>query len=127
MNEQLQISHHFYKKNYCNYGGQGWRCLNRYNIIKGEQENDPEIIEWSSGDSFLTIKKEDVVSKELRYKCVAVYNNLVLKYEILVHNYNSDYEVKVESSAGNLFYFDSGTTNLVCTVENPPTGEITYV
>lgn len=117
----------FYKKNYCNYGGQGWRCLNRYNIIKGEQENDPEIIEWSSGDSFLTIKKEDVVSKELRYKCVAVYNNLVLKYEILVHNYNSDYEVKVESSAGDLFYFDSGTTNLVCTVENPPTGEITYV
>ena len=117
----------FYKKNYCNYGGQGWRCLNRYNIIKGEQENDPEIVEWVSGDSFLIIRKHDVISKELRYKCVAVYNNLVLKYEILVHNYNSNYDVKVESSAGDLFYFDSGTTNLTCTVVNPPVGEITYV
>lgn len=117
----------FYKTHYCSFGGDGWKCLNDYNIIKGKEENDPEVIEWVSGDSYLTIKKQDVAAKEIRYKCVAVYNNLKLNYEILVHNYSSPYTVEVTSTSGDLFYFSSGMTDLACTVTSTPSGIIKYI
>ena len=116
----------FYKQNYCSYGGQGWRCLNDYNIIKNEEENK-EIIEWIGSKSYLDITKREVVSQELRYKCIAVYNDLILKDEVIFHNYDSNYKVSIESSAGTLFYFDSGTTNLTCRVENYSGNNINYV
>ena len=107
----------FYKKNYCAYGGNGWRCLNQYNIISAEGENQPETIDWISGESTLTIKKEDILSRQIRYKCVAVYNGTNLSYETLIHNYDSQYIVEVTSRAGELFYFDSGLTDLTCEVK----------
>lgn len=110
--------------NYHKYGGKGWRCLNQYNVIEGTETLVdgkkvviPEKVEYISADNKLKIKKDETRSRETVYKCVAVYNEMVLDKEIIITNYDTEIIVKINCE-GNPNFIDSvGKVTLECLPE----------
>lgn len=101
------------------YGGQGWKCLNQYNVIKqaqveGNIERAPAVYDFISGDSFITIDKADVKTKQVRYKCVAIYNSKTLSKQFVMVNLDAQYRIELVSDLGTNFYFDNGEPTLTC-------------
>lgn len=96
---------------YCSFGGSGWECLNESNVT-GENTK-----EWVPADENFQVKKSDLLLKENKYKCVALYNDgeIVLSREILLYNLGAA-EMSITSSNGQQFYFDMGETDLTCTL-----------
>lgn len=111
--------------NYCNYGGEGWECLNRYNVVNSGADTKT----WISGPSGYNIKKSDISAGMATYKCVVVYNN-VNTYEdsITIYNYDTLYELNIISDQGTIFYYDNGNPTLTLTVNGSgvPDPELTY-
>ena len=101
------------------YGGAGWECLNEYNLVKNGDSESESVVEWVPAAAEINIKKEDNLAKENRYKCVAIYNNdTILKKEIIIKNYSSNYDIIIDSDSGTQFYYDIGTPTLVCKINN---------
>ena len=101
---------------YNTYGGNGWECLNDYNVI---QEANPETgtiaqIEWVPGTDTQVVLKSDILSKQLNYKCVILYGDSVSISKIITfYNYSSSYLVDITSTNGTKFTFDNGSTDLI--------------
>ena len=103
---------------YNQYGGLGWECLNQYNILSSNDQGNPINVEWVPGTYSYTVLKQRVYAKEIQYKCVAIYNDIVLSKTIKIINYESLYDVVVESDSGVQFYFDVGNPTLTCKVSD---------
>ena len=109
---------------YCKYGGQGWRCLNDYNIIAAVMDEKGNLVssqrvEWLPGTDSFNIYKKDILAYQTKFKCVCVYDDsITLEKEIVIKNYNADYKISVESSNGVEFSYDQGSTTLTCSVDN---------
>ena len=102
---------------YYKHGGQGWRCLNSYNLIKPAEDGEAPVVEWISGDSNKIVIKNENIAKENKYKCVVIYNdNTVLSKEISIFNHSSDYEISIASDEGKEFYYDIGNPTLTCKI-----------
>lgn len=101
---------------YNQYGGLGWECLNQYNVLSSNDQNVPINIEWVPGGNIYSILKQRVYAKENIYKCVAVYNDIVLSRTITIINYSSLYDVQIISDSGTQFYFDIGNPTLTCQI-----------
>ncbi|WP_440971765.1 hypothetical protein [Megamonas funiformis] len=101
---------------YHKYGGQGWRCLNKYNIIQDANEENGEaaIVEYVALDSEYKVYFEDVIAKETKYKCVVIYDESALEKQIVIKNYNSNYQFSLISDLGEQFYYDVGYPTLTC-------------
>lgn len=103
---------------YNKYGGQGWQCLNSYQVIKAETTNgsviSPAVFQFTPSDNILSIKKSDVLAETTKYKCVAIYDNTVLSKEAKIVRYDSEYNIQITSSNGTQFYNNAGTTTLTC-------------
>lgn len=101
---------------YHKYGGQGWRCLNKYNIIQDANEENGEaaIVEYVALDSEYKVYFEDVIAKETKYKCVVIYDESALEKQIVIKNYNSNYQFSLVSDLGEQFYYDVGYPTLTC-------------
>lgn len=55
----------------------------------------------------------------MTYKCVAVYDETILNKTITLYNYDSNCKtIAIVSTQGTQFYFDNGTTNLICKVND---------
>ena len=111
-------------KKYNRYGGIGWECLNDFSEVE-----DSTVV-WASSDYKFTVKKEDIVAREIIYKCVAVYNNeTVLTRTIKIYNYSSPYIIEIKSDSGVDFYYDQGRPNLTCYVngEEKTSSDFEYV
>ena len=115
-------------EDYCAYGGQGWKCLNKKNIIKSGDVETAPVVEWVPGSYQYTVTKRDNQAKETRYKCVALYNNITLSREITITNYSSQWNITINSDNGTEFYYDIGNPNLTCFVngEEEAGNEYTY-
>lgn len=118
-NNSQQLSFYWFVENvtvtsssdkYNVYGGQGWECLNPKNIIQDG------VVEWSPDTYIKLIRKDISEARETKYKCVALYNNLVLSKEVIITNYSSNYNITVESDDGTQFYHDIGTPTLTCLI-----------
>lgn len=108
---------------FCSYGGQGWECLNDYNVISAVYDEDGKLVsdskvEWISGKSSFEVSKKESFAKETKYKCVCLYNNMTLANEIIIKNNDAIHEIKIESSNGTEFSYDKGETTLTCKVDN---------
>lgn len=108
------------------YGGNGWKCLNSYNIIQSE-ENGKDIIQFQPAENEYIIKKADVFPKELKFKCVAIYKDIEMRKEIYIKNYSSKFEFEILSSEGTDFYFDIGHPTLTCLPKYGNVEDYSYV
>ena len=111
---------------YCKHGGQGWKCLNEFNVLKGNN-NDPDVVEWISGDYEWVVTKQDIIAKEVKYKCAVVYNNTVISKTVIIKNLGSTYDISIASDSGTKFYYDIGHPTLTCLVKGKEELEFTYV
>ena len=111
---------------YCQYGGRGWKCLNKANKIKDQvKDKDGNVTEqltyeWIPGNNTYTIAKEDVPAKETKFKCAVVYDSTVITKEIVIKNAGGT-SVEIVSDAGAEFYYDTGTPTLTCKVNGVDT------
>lgn len=103
---------------YTTVGGQGWKCLNNYNIVTQANISagilNP-VYDFISGTSEYSITKSQVVSQQLNLKCVAIYDNLTLSQQISFINSDSEYILEIESDSGTAFHNDLGHPTLTCT------------
>lgn len=102
---------------YHRYGGQGWKCLNNYNVVEKNGSNIPTLVDWITNQNNFSIRKTDVVAYSTDYKCVVVYNNeIVLTKTFTIYNYGSNYIISIESDEGTSFSYDNGKPTLTCSV-----------
>ena len=98
-------------KYYSTIGGQGWECLNSYITV------DENTVEFVPATFEYIAVKERFTAKETSLKCCAMYNDeTIIENTIPIKNLGSDYEITVSSSNGTQFYYDSGETDLKCSV-----------
>ena len=98
-------------KLYNNKGGTGWRCLNKYSkqeTIDGAVESVLDLTQQT-----LEVSKTDVVTS-LRYKCVIIYNNDLVKQELLIENLNSNVDISLEIDPS--FVVSTSEVNVDCKV-----------
>lgn len=111
------ITYYWFKENsaiyynsekYLKLGGQGWEYLNS---------------DLEKGQSTYTVVKANVKSRETKFKCVVVYggNMAITSNEVTIYNLASNYEVKLESSAGTATKEDE--TILTCEVTGATSGQ----
>lgn len=99
--------------NYCSYGGEGWECLNGYNIVN--IGSDTKV--WINGNSSYTVQKDDITAGKAKYKCVVVYNAVVtLEDSVELLNYDTLYNLEIYSDQGTQFYYDIGNPTLTLLV-----------
>ena len=112
---------------YNKYGGQGWECLNSYNVIKPSENGEAPVVEWVSGNYEMQVKKSDSAAKETKYKCAVIYNDTtVLTKEISILNYSANMNITIESDLGEKFYYDIGTPTLTCKVNGAEKNDNNY-
>lgn len=123
-NESQRLSFYWFVENvgvtssstkYCSYGGQGWQCLNNFNLVQSEEGKDP-VVEWVPASYEYIVKKADSEARETKYKCVVLYDDIKLSKEIVITNYSSQYEITIGSDGGTQFYYDIGNPTLSCLI-----------
>ena len=98
------------------YGGIGWECLNQYNIIESDTQGTPNAIEWIPATSEYIITKQDLLTTQQTYKCIALYGEILLTKEIEFKNTDAPYEIEIVSDDGFAFYEGDGEPTLTCLV-----------
>ena len=109
-----------YDDRYNEYGGGGWACLNEYTAEENGQRD------WKPGKYQLKVNKGNNPAQVTRYKCVAIYNGLILSRIQEIKNYSSKINVEIVSDSGNQFYYDNGTPTLTCLVDGEEKLDYTY-
>ena len=111
---------------YNKYGGQGWKCLNNYNVIGKVENSETDVVEWISATYEWQVKKEDITAKEVKYKCVVIYDGTAISKTIVIKNLTSNYNLEITSDLGTQFYFDIGFPTLTCKVNGQENKNYTY-
>lgn len=101
---------------YNKYGGLGWECLNKFNLVKAGENGKAPVVEWNPGSFSISVNKNQCPAKETKYKCVVVYNGNQVSKEIILTNYDSNYLISIDSDSGTKFYYDIGTPTLTTKV-----------
>ena len=109
-----------YDDRYNEYGGGGWACLNEYTVDENGQRD------WKPGKYQLKITKGGNPAQITRYKCVAIYNGLIISRIQEIKNLSSKINVEIISDSGNQFYYDNGTPTLTCLVDGEENVNYTY-
>jgi hypothetical protein len=112
---------------YNKYGGQGWKCLNGYTVLKGQKDEEPDIVEWIPGSYQWIVSKKDIIAKEVKYKCAVVYDGKVISKSVIIKNLDSDYNITIVSDDGTKFYYDIGSPTLTCLIGNQEQPNYSYV
>lgn len=112
----------YYNKNL----GQGWRCLNDYNVIEKNSDADPTVVEWIPADDIFYITRDDITAKEIKYKVAVVYDDTVITKTFTFKNLTSSWDITIESDKGTQFYYDIGRPTLTCKVNGIANTAYTY-
>ena len=102
---------------YQKYGGRGWRCLNKFNVTEGDEDN-PISVQYVNGENTFSIKKSNSNARETKYKIVIVYNGSILEKEFSFINYDIIDEVKIIYDRNPNFIDSIGATTLTCIATN---------
>lgn len=109
-----------YDDRYNEYGGGGWACLNEYTADENGQKD------WKPSKYQLKVTKGQNPAQITRYKCVAIYNGLIISRIQEIKNLSSKINVEIVSDSGNQFYYDNGTPTLTCLVDGEENKNYTY-
>lgn len=121
--EQKKCEFYWFKENsvininsekYNLYGGNGWECLNDYNIIT--QQDLTTFVSWTPAKSVLTRTKNQILAKEESYKCVVLYQDQVIENIISLKNYGANYTITIENNEDNQFYYNYSYPILTCKI-----------
>lgn len=96
------------------YGGEGWECLNDYNLVTEEDKNTFTI--WTPASNKLTRTKSQILAKEEKYKCICIYQEEVIQNTIILKNYNADYSISIECDKETQFYYKDLRPSLICKI-----------
>ena len=88
----IQVNSPYYNSR----GGIGWKCI-----------NDKTGGAFDSSKDKITIKKTEVLAKELRYKCIAVYNDIAMEAMVDIVNYDAEYSIELYTSTGAVNFLPS--------------------
>lgn len=101
---------------------QGWACLNSYSEEGGSRL-------WQPAGNLYDLTPDKVVATSMKYKCVAIYDDMIMEAEVTIENRSANYNVYITSENGTDFFKDQGDTTLTCNIEigsiEPP-GELSY-
>ena len=111
-NAGVDIYHEKYNIN----GGAGWECLNDF--VDGD---------WKQGSYQLKITKAQNHAVITRYKCVVLYNDLILSRVQEIQNLSSEYNISIVSDSGTKFFYDNGTPTLTCLINGEEKADYTYI
>lgn len=95
------------------FGGQGWKCLNFYDIIETEDE---EVKEWKPDINTKVFNIDNRLAEQVKYKCVAVKGEEILNKEFTLYNSLAQYKIELISDKGTTFYNGVGSPILTCKV-----------
>jgi len=113
-------------ENFNAYGGQGWKCLNSKNVVKSGGNGIAPVVEWIPANYKYTVRKSDSAAKETKYKCVVIYNDIILSKTFTITNYSSTYEISIISDKGEQFYYDIGNPTLTCLINGQESTSNSY-
>lgn len=102
---------------YNKYGGRGWRCLNDYNIIEEETDENTRQVEWVPYNETYELKINEANARENKIKCVILYDGITYSKEIIIKNLKAP-TLTIESNMGTQFSYDNGRPILTCYVDN---------
>lgn len=73
--------------------------------------------------AYFSIKENENLAYENKYKCSAIYSGdddtkVILVQEFVVYNMNAKQDIEITSNLGNKFAFDNGTPTLTCSVKD---------
>ena len=88
----IQVNSPYYNSR----GGIGWKCI-----------NDKTGGAFDTSKDKITIKKTEVLAKELRYKCIAVYNDIAMEAMVDIVNYDAVYSIELYTSTGAVNFLPS--------------------
>lgn len=88
----IQVNSPYYNSR----GGIGWKCI-----------NDKTGGAFDTSKDKITIKKTEVLAKELRYKCIAVYNDIAMEAMVDIVNYDAKYSIELYTSTGAVNFLPS--------------------
>lgn len=122
-NASITANNAYYHK----YGGQGWKCLNQYTVIKQAQvengiEMAPAVYKFLPSTKILNVQKSQILNYSTRYKCVVVYDDNVLNKEITILNLDASYKLELLSDTGTIFHMNRGEPVLTCSCKRKGSG-----
>ena len=97
---------------------EGWRCVNEKRVGTDT---------FSPASNELYLDDEDLPAEFMNWKCVAVYQGLVMENDIIIENRGSVYTVTITPNPeGNTFYDSEGQKILTCIPDPVPAGTVSY-
>lgn len=114
----LRDSDHFHLT-----GGIGWECLN-FIDTKENDEGNPELSFVTLNNTF-KIKQGDFLSKTIKYKCVAIYDNMSFSKEISILNLDYQFNIYLETDSGDTVFSKYGEPIIKCVIKDNNNTEIT--
>ena len=104
------------------YGGEGWECLNDFTLV---DSSNPNLVTWSSASNIWNVAKASVRNEQVQYKCIVVYNDIILQRLVTIKNQGAAVSIKIVSDLGADFIDGLGYPTLTCMIndsEEPLTG-----
>ena len=128
---KVKVEYYWFKENdditiesqkYNLYGGEGWECLNDFTLVNS---NNPNLVKWSSASNIWNVAKASVRNEQVQYKCIVVYNDIILQRLVTIKNQGAAISIKIVSDLGADFIDGLGYPKLTCMIndsEEPLTG-----
>lgn len=128
---KAKVEYYWFKENdditiesqkYNLYGGEGWECLNDFTLV---DSSNPNLVTWSSASNIWNVAKASVRNEQVQYKCIVVYNDIILQRLVTIKNQGAAISIKIVSDLGADFIDGLGYPTLTCMIndsEEPLTG-----
>lgn len=128
---KAKVEYYWFKENdditiesqkYNLYGGEGWECLNDFTLV---DSSNPNLVTWSSASNIWNVAKASVRNEQVQYKCIVIYNDIILQRLVTIKNQGAAVSIKIVSDLGADFIDGLGYPTLTCMIndsEEPLTG-----
>ena len=121
---KTKVEYYWFKENdditienqkYNLYGGEGWECLNDFTLV---DNSNPNLVTWSSASNIWNVTKASVRNEQVQYKCIVIYNDIILQRLVTIKNQGAAVSIKIVSDLGADFIDGLGYPTLTCMINN---------
>ena len=121
---KTKVEYYWFKENdditienqkYNLYGGEGWECLNDFTLV---DSSNPNLVTWSSASNIWNVTKASVRNEQVQYKCIVIYNDIILQRLVTIKNQGAAVSIKIVSDLGADFIDGLGYPTLTCMINN---------